>query len=72
MRCGIALQTTFRNKPTVPVRIGIHSGTATLEGDKIFGNSVNITARIESMGVAGGIFASKRKISNIGIKGKEN
>ena len=60
VRCGMALQTTFRDKPTVPVRIGIHSGTVTLEGDKIFGNSVNITARIESMGVAGGILLSKK------------
>ena len=60
VRCGMALQTAFRNKPTVPVRIGIHSGTVTLEGDKIFGNSVNITARIESMGVAGGILLSKK------------
>ncbi|MEM1119326.1 MAG: adenylate/guanylate cyclase domain-containing protein [Bacteroidota bacterium] len=60
VRCAMALQTTFQKAPNVPVRIGIHSGTVTYEGDKIFGNSVNITSRIESMGVAGGVLLSKK------------
>jgi len=60
VRCAMALQTIFQTAPNVPVRIGIHSGTVTYEGDKIFGNSVNITSRIESMGVAGGILLSKK------------
>ena len=60
VRCGIALQSAFRQTPNVPVRIGIHSGTVTMEGDKIFGDSVNITSRIESMGVAGSILLSKK------------
>ena len=56
----MALQTIFQKEPITPVRIGIHSGTVTYEGDKIFGDSVNITSRIESMGVAGGILLSKK------------
>ena len=60
VRCGVALQSAFRQTPNVPVRIGIHSGTVTLEGDKIFGDSVNITSRIESMGMAGSILLSKK------------
>ena len=60
VRCAMALQTTFGNNPKTPVRIGINSGTVTLEGDKIFGDSVNITSRIESLGVAGGILLSKK------------
>lgn len=60
VRCAMALQSIFQNEPNVPVRIGIHSGTVTYEGDKIFGDSVNITSRIESMGVAGGILLSKK------------
>ncbi len=60
VRCAMALQTTFNTSPKTPVRIGIHSGTVTLEGDKIFGDSINITSRIESMGIAGGILFSKK------------
>ena len=60
VRCAMALQTTFQSIPKTPVRIGIHSGTVTYEGDKIFGDSVNITSRIESMGVSGGILFSKK------------
>jgi class 3 adenylate cyclase len=39
VRCAMALQTTFQDEPRIPVRLGIHSGTVTLEGDKIFGYS---------------------------------
>lgn len=60
VRCAMALQTEFQNEPKTPIRIGIHSGTVTYESDKIFGDSVNITSRIESMGVAGGILLSKK------------
>ena len=60
VRCAMDLQTIFQKEPNVPVRIGIHSGTVTYEGEKIFGDSVNITSRIESMGVAGGILLSKK------------
>lgn len=60
VRCAMALQTDFQKEPNVPVRIGIHSGTVTYEGDKIFGDSVNITSRIESMGIAGGVLLSKK------------
>ena len=60
VRCAMALQTTFSDDPKTPVRIGIHSGTVTLEGEKIFGDSVNITSRIESLGKAGAILISKK------------
>ncbi len=60
VRCAMDLQIIFQHEPKTPVRIGVHSGTITLEGEKIFGDSVNITSRIESMGVAGGILLSKK------------
>lgn len=60
VRCGMALQQTFTGDLKLPVRIGVHSGTVTMEGDKIFGDSVNITSRIESMGVPGAILLSKK------------
>lgn len=60
MRCAIALQTSFGKDEKVPVRVGIHSGTVIQEGEKVFGDSVNIAARIESMGIPGSILVSKR------------
>ena len=60
VRCAMALQTTFSDPPKTPVRIGIHSGTVTLEGEKIFGDSVNLASRIESLGMTGAILISKK------------
>ena len=60
VRCALELQGVFRQDPMVPVRIGIHSGTVTLEDGKIFGNSVNLASRIESMGCAQSILVSKK------------
>ena len=60
VRCAMALQISFGESPKVPVRMGIHSGTISLEGEKVFGDSVNITSRIESMGTPGSILLSKK------------
>ena len=60
VRCAMALQTTFNDHPKTPVRIGIHSGTVTLEGEKIFGDSVNLASRIESLGKPSAILISKK------------
>lgn len=60
VRCAIALNEAFGREPKVPVRIGIHSGTVVFEGDKVYGNSVNIAGRIESMGVPGAVLISRR------------
>ena len=60
MQCAIGLQSTFTDDPEVPVRIGLHSGSVVLEGGKIYGDSVNITSRIESMGVPNSILFSKK------------
>lgn len=61
------LQEVFREDPHVPVRIGIHLGDVLFKEKNIFGDSVNITARIESMGVPGAVLLSdavKKQINN--------
>ena len=60
IECAIGLQTNFRNEPIVPVRIGIHSGTVVFSKNKVYGDSVNLASRIESMGVPGAILFSKK------------
>lgn len=60
IRSAMKLQKNFQLDPNIPVRIGIHSGTVVQEGDKIFGDSVNLASRIESMGVVGSVLLSKK------------
>ena len=60
MRCASSTQRIFQSEPKVPVRIGLHSGDVVFEAENVFGDSVNIASRIESLGVPGAILFSKR------------
>ena len=42
----------------ITLRIGVHVGDVVTEGDDIFGNGVNIAARIEAMANPGGVGVS--------------
>src|SRR6516164_1221267 len=42
----------------IELRIGINLGDVIVEGDDIYGDGVNIAARIEALGDAGGVFVS--------------
>ncbi|MFK7776340.1 MAG: adenylate/guanylate cyclase domain-containing protein [Saprospiraceae bacterium] len=67
MNCAKEVQTIFQTEPKVPVRVGLHSGDVMFKDDNVFGDSVNIASRIESLGVAGAVLFSKqikRHISN--------
>ena len=67
MNCAKEVQQIFLAQPAVPVRIGVHSGDVYFEADNVYGNSVNIASRIESLGVAGAVLFSKeikRHIAN--------
>ncbi len=58
--CARKLQQNFRQDPRIPVRIGIHSGPVTFQNEKIFGDSINVASRIESMAPSGSILCSKK------------
>ncbi len=60
VQCAKELQEEFQSLPKVPVRIGLHSGDVFFEKDNVYGDSVNIASRIESLGVPGAILFSKR------------
>ncbi len=59
VNCSIALQEAYNEEPTVPTRIGIHLGDIIVNEGNIFGDSVNITSRIQSMGVPGAVLISE-------------
>ncbi|MBT8218508.1 MAG: adenylate/guanylate cyclase domain-containing protein, partial [Bacteroidia bacterium] len=58
VQCAKEMQMAFKEEPTVPLRIGIHIGEIVRKDKDVFGNGVNVSARIESMGVAGAVLLS--------------
>ena len=59
IKCSEALQLDFREEPKVPVRIGVHLGDIVRQDGNIFGDSVNVASRVESMGIPGAILFSE-------------
>ena len=65
VRCAVEMQRGMaeRNQETPPerrieFRIGINLGDVIVEGDDLYGDGVNIAARIEALADAGGVFVS--------------
>jgi len=59
VQCALAMQIQFRQSE-VPVRIGLHIGDVIFNEEQVFGDGVNLTSRIESMGIAGSVLISDR------------
>ena len=60
VQCAIAMQQVFSRRPNVPVRMALHFGDIIFSDEHIFGDGVNFTSRIESMGVAGSVLISDK------------
>lgn len=59
VECAFAIQKAMREgTPSIPLRIGLHLGDIVFDGTEIYGDSVNLTSRIESMSVAGAVLIS--------------
>jgi len=52
------LQSVLKTHKSIKLRIGIHSGDVEHENDDVFGDVVNVAARLESIGEPGGIAVS--------------
>ncbi|MFQ5798158.1 MAG: adenylate/guanylate cyclase domain-containing protein, partial [Bacteroidota bacterium] len=59
-RCAIGIQRALREEPNIPTRIGIHVGDVVFEEEGIYGDSVNVASRIESLAAPGGISISDK------------
>ena len=60
VQCGTELQLIFREKPSIPVRIGIDLGEITYDKEDIIGEGVNAASRIESLGQPGCVLISDK------------
>jgi len=60
VQCGTDMQLSFREKPDIPVRIGIHLGDIIYDQEDIIGDGVNVASRIESLGIAGSVLISEK------------
>ncbi len=65
VRCAVEVQQEMTERDTgvpadnrIELRIGINLGDVIIEGDDLFGDGVNIAARIEALADAGGVFVS--------------
>jgi adenylate cyclase len=65
VRCAVEVQQAMPERDAVVVaddrielRIGINLGDVIVEGDDLYGDGVNIAARIEALADAGGVFVS--------------
>jgi len=65
VRCAVAVQQAMPEQDSevpadsrIELRIGINLGDVIVEGDDLYGDGVNIAARIEALADAGGVFVS--------------
>src|SRR5271157_999233 len=63
VRCAVAVQQAMPERNTgvaadnrIELRIGINLGDVIVEGDDLYGDGVNIAARVEALADAGGVF----------------
>lgn len=63
--CAIEIQIELRKDPVVELRIGIHSGDIVYDDDGVFGDCVNIAARIEASAVGGAVLISRKVYEEI-------
>jgi adenylate cyclase len=60
VKCAVDIQTSVRKKPEIPLRIGIHTGDIVQDDDGVYGDVVNLAARIESIAVPGSVLFSEK------------
>jgi adenylate cyclase len=65
VQCACEIQKKLRSHGSWKLRIGIHLGEISIEHKDIFGDGVNIAARLESIADPGGIYVSDSVISAI-------
>lgn len=64
IKAAIEMQTLSR-QDTIDLRIGIHIGDVMTDDNGVYGDSVNVASRIESLAVPGSIFISEKLFDDV-------
>lgn len=59
------IQLELQNDPQVPLRIGIHLGDVVYDDEGIFGDAVNLAARVQGLGIPGSVMLSGKVFEEI-------
>jgi class 3 adenylate cyclase/ABC-type uncharacterized transport system substrate-binding protein len=67
VRCAVAVQRAMaaRAESDIQFRIGIHVGDVIADGDDLYGDGVNIAARLEALAAPGGLCVSARVYEDV-------
>ena len=66
--CASEIQNACNEKEEFQLRIGIHLGEVVFEDNDVFGDGVNIAARLQAIAPIGGIWISESVYNNISNK----
>jgi adenylate cyclase len=68
VQCAVAVQEALAPEEQVRFRVGVHVGDVIVQGDNLFGDGVNIAARLEALAEPGGICISGAVRDQIGTR----
>jgi TolB-like protein/Tfp pilus assembly protein PilF len=57
---AVAIQQDLTQGSPVPLRIGVHSGDVVHDDDGVYGDGVNVAARVQALSVPGGVLVSAK------------
>jgi adenylate cyclase len=58
VHCALAIQAELADDPELRLRIGINSGDVVFEGERVYGDGVNVASRIRPLAEPGGVCIS--------------
>ncbi|MEQ8524367.1 adenylate/guanylate cyclase domain-containing protein [Gracilimonas sp.] len=65
VNCAKEIQAELRKEPKVPLRIGIHIGDVVYDDEGIYGDAVNVAARVQSLGITGSVMISGKVFDEV-------
>ena len=65
VNCAVALQTGLLGHPRIAIRIGIHAGEIVRSDDDLFGDGVNVAARLEALALPGAVLMSEAALHSL-------
>ena len=65
VKCAKEIQLILNREPKVPVRIGIHVGDVVYDDEGIYGDAVNLAARVQALSVPGGVMISEKVFDEV-------